>query len=120
MMMATWKRDVTGMIDVTKLDLRQLVRSAFDHSQPQGLGFIHHQPGAITDAELNSIIGPEDSNVAASADYTRGRSMKLHIYRQDGRLYWARGWYDHSAEQQAAVLSDCGMPEACSIVMVEV
>lgn len=107
--------DKRGYIDVTDLDMRKLVAAAFDHSRPQGLGMLHHIPGPITDAEIDA--GIRDTG-GARYDYTRGRSMKLTIFHDEGRRYWRKGWYDHSDSAQEAVLVAAGMePQAAPLAM---
>lgn len=108
--------DFRGYIDVSALDLRKMVAAAFDKSQPQGLGLLHHKPGGLSDEELDQTIA--GGQIAAGdremlyLDYVRGRSMKFNIYTVDGKHYWRLGWYDHSFDQQYAVLVEAGMSEA--------
>lgn len=100
-----------GDIDVTNLDLRKLVEAAFTYSKAQGLGFLHDKPGDLTDEEYAAITndGEGYGEIAASADYIRGRSMKLTIRKKDGRLFWYHRWYDHTRDQSIYVLIAAGM-----------
>lgn len=83
-------------------DLRALVSRAFDMSNPQGMGYLHHKPGPITEEEINSVL--QDSNkpgeLAVRADYIRGRSVKLTVWKdEDGKyLIYGPDWLDHSPE----------------------
>lgn len=100
-----------GMIEVTGVDLRALLRAAYRLSSPQGLGFLHARDGELDDETVEEIISRDDGNkwTALSADYVHGRSMKFHVRRYDGRLYIQRQWYDHSRRQLADLLSAVGL-----------
>lgn len=108
-----------GDIDITALDVRKLVASAFVHSHTQGLGYLHDAPGPLTDAEFESGREEYGDGVSYDYDYTRGRSMKLHLVGRDGKLFWHVGWYDHNDRQQIAVLVDAGMAEVDATAAVE-
>lgn len=98
--------DTKGYIDITTLDVRKLVDAAFEHSRPQGMGFIHHRPGPLTDEEFEA---GKIRDGGYSYDYVRGRSMKLHLRYQDDHVYWQAGWYDHLSIEQFDVLIAAGM-----------
>ncbi len=108
--------DTRPYIDVTTLDIRKLVAAAFECSRPQGLGFIQHQPGPVTDAEIDS--GMQNPR-RISYDYLRGRSMKFYIRIDGDKRWWGYGWYDHSDDLQMDVLRMAGMgePDAIDAVM---
>lgn len=116
--------DYRGYIDVTALDLRKMVAAAFDKSQPQGLGFLHHKAEPLSEAELDQLIGgmratTDGEREALSLDYVRGRSMKFIVLGEGGKRYWRLGWYDHTFDQQYAVLVEAGMSEAEARAAVE-
>lgn len=86
-------------------DLSDLLRRAFDMSRPQGLGYLHHRPEPLTDAEADLCF--EGGPVAASADYIRGRSVKLTVWRRkDAPGYEVHDhWFDHSDTAWAELLA---------------
>ena len=94
------------MIDVTDLDLRELVRGAYDLSRPQGMGIIHYQPGRLSDEEADEIIAlfADDHFIAVSMDYVRGRACKFHVMREGDRLTIRDDWYDHTASDLHTLL----------------
>lgn len=100
-----------GMIEVTGVDLRSMLRHAYRLSSPQGLGFLHARDGELDDETVESIVSRDDGNkwTALSTDYVHGRSMKFHVRRYDERLYIQRQWYDHSRSQLAELLSSVGL-----------
>ena len=89
-------------IDVSHLDVRKLVRAAYDNSRPQGLGFLHAKDGTLTDEEVDEIV---QSDGTASMDYVNGRSCKFHIYADGDQRYINKSWYDHTDEQLQTVLA---------------
>lgn len=94
-----------NMIDITGADLRELVKAAYDVSQPQGAGFIHYTPGPLSDEEADEIIQrSKGGNEAVYMDYVKGRSVKLGVITKDGRLYIHDRWYDHTPGQLASLL----------------
>lgn len=76
-------------------DLRELVARAFDLSRPQGMGFLHHRAGGATKEEIDACVHGTEARIVASADYLRGRSMKLTVFRDGDGLYVNDRWYDH-------------------------
>ena len=100
-----------GMIEVTGVDLRDMLRAAYRLSSPQGLGFLHARDGELDDAMVEEIISRDDGNkwTAIGTDYVHGRAMKFSVRRYDGRLYIQRRWFDHSQAQLAELLSAVGL-----------
>lgn len=92
-------------IDVTHCDLATLVRAAYDLSVPQGMGFLHAQPGSLSDAEVASILSNPRGLVM---DYVKGRAIKLTVYQDDGRKYFYGPWYDHTEAQLDELLTRIG------------
>ena len=94
------------MIDVTHLDIRKMVKAAYDLSSPQGLGFLHATPDSLTDEEIDQILSRGTENSPVDMDYIKGRSCKFHISKDDeGRLSIYDSWYDHSDSQLEELLS---------------
>jgi len=104
--------DTRGQFDVTDVDLRTLIKAAFDLSRPQGLGFLHHSPNGLTEAELDAIMSNADER-GLSLDYVRGRSLKFHVNRdrETGRSYVRLDWYDHSRAATEQLMRDVGLAD---------
>lgn len=101
-----------GYIDVTDADLRLLVRTAYDLSSPQGLGFLHFKPEPLTDKEVDHIITRNISGwCVVSMDYVNGRACKFGVFKMDERLYIKDRWFDHTKEQLAELCRRCGVSE---------
>jgi hypothetical protein len=93
------------MIEITGVDLRELVKAAYDLSQPQGLGFIHYIPGPLSDKEADEIIkSSERGEIAVCMDYVKGRAVKMAARQKDGKLYIDNSWFDHPPAQFVALL----------------
>lgn len=99
-----------GMIEVTGVNLRDLIQAVYAESKPQGLGFLHARAGRLAEEEVDSILSHDKGtwNVF-SMDYVNGRSCKFHVQREDGRLWINERWYDHSQEQLQRVLDLVGV-----------
>ena len=112
-------RDWRGHIDVTDIDPRLLIQTAYMGSRPQGLGFLHHKPGGLSEDELSAIM--ERSENAASdynrgsihIDYLNGRSMKFNVRfdRKTGRRYIDLDWYDHGRSATEHLLREVGLSD---------
>lgn len=100
----------SNSIEITGVDLKKFVQKAYELSQPQGLGFLHYEKGALTDDEAQGIIDSSrpDGRNAVSMDYVKGRSIKMHVSRDDGKLFIYNNWYDHSPHQLKELLIHCG------------
>lgn len=97
------------MIAIPQDKLADLIRGAYDMSVPVGLGFIHAQPGSLTDDEVSAIIKPT-GRIAASMDYVKGRQCKMTVFRDgDGNLSINDSWYDHSDTQLRRLLESIGV-----------
>lgn len=97
-----------NMIDITGADLVEVVKAAYDLSSPQGLGFLHHEEGSLTDEQAKSLIN-EDRFAVVGMDYVKGRACKFSVLKQDEKLYINNTWYDHSDDQLAALLDRIGV-----------
>ena len=94
------------------VDVRKLIREAYNLSSPQGLGFLHNYEGELSEREIDDIAKrAKEFGRPVSMDYVRGRSIKLRIYRtKDGREYIYDRWYDHSDEQLRELLRRVDVP----------
>lgn len=102
------------MIDITGVDLLKFVKEAYNLSSPQGMGFIHYQEGELSDADAQAIIDVENRNYAVTMDYVKGRSIKMHVRKEDGKLLINDDWYDHSDSQLAELLKRVGIKQEAS------
>lgn len=92
-------------IDVTGADLVELVKAAYRHSVPQGMGFLHAKPGELSDEDANSII--EDGNGhAIHMDYVHGRCCKFNVFAEGDRVFIRNQWYDHTQLDLERLLAD--------------
>lgn len=106
------------MVPNTPENIDQLIREAFNRSRPQGMGFLHHQPGEITDEELAFIKEhTARGRQVFSMDYVRGRSCKFHVYKSEDEqhLLLDPRWYDHSDEDLYDLLKTVGIEEPESL-----
>ena len=100
-------------IEVTHVDLRLLVQTAYDLSKPQGLGFIHYQPGLLSEEDADELLKQEtyDSNVVIGMDYVKGRQIKMTVFKEPNspnRMFIHGTWYDHSEEEFCTFLRVIG------------
>lgn len=101
-----------GMIEVTGVDLRELVKGAYALSRPVGIGFLHYKDGELDDATVDEIVRSEGRS-AVSMDYVYGRQCKFHVTRdEDGRLWTNSSWYDHTSSDLRALLKRVGIEKA--------
>lgn len=93
-----------------------LVRGAYERSRPVGMGFLHYQPGTLTDEEMREIISLHEkhSTTIVYMDYIKGRCCKFSIWRDEDPtvgLVDSR-WYDHTHNDLVHLLSSIGMHDA--------
>lgn len=84
------------------MDIKKLVKAAYDLSAPQGMGYIHYEEGSLTDAEIDQILERREAlNVVLYMDYVKGRSIKMTVFKdiQDCSLFVYKSWYDHTEDQ---------------------
>lgn len=96
------------MIDLTGVDLVALAKAAYDLSKPQGMGFLHYEPGGLTDEQAQSLVNDEGNRCALSLDYVAGRAVKLTVFRDGDKLAMRDSWYDHSDSQLRELLTRVG------------
>jgi hypothetical protein len=92
------------MIDITGTDLRKFIAKAYDLSQPQGMGCLHFQDGAIPEEMIDKILDVKSSHCVAGMDYVLGRAVKMSVYKKGGRLLIGDNWYDHNPAQLQILL----------------
>jgi hypothetical protein len=90
------------MIEITGVDLIKFVKKVYDLSVPQGLGFLHYTEEPLTDEEAKSCIFKEPFIV--SMDYVKGRSCKMNVTKENGKLFIPDRWYDHTDTQLEELL----------------
>jgi len=103
------------MIEITGADLRTLVKTAYNLSRPQGMGFRHFTPGPLDDETVDAILKNKDTQSDYSAaiymDYVRGRVVKLGVFHtSEGRFYISKRWFDHSEADLVELLISIGIP----------
>lgn len=93
-------------VDVTGVDLVKFVKEVYKLSGPQGLGFLHHEEGELTDDEVEDILKTweKDKQFRLSLDYVKGRACKMTIFRKEDKLYIRVPWYDHTDQQLRELL----------------
>lgn len=96
------------MIDVSDIDLRKLIKTAYRLSYPQGLGHLHYRPGELDEETLDQILEHPDVLVRemVSLDYVHGRAVKLHVTIKGDKKFIHDHWFDHSEEQLATLLNE--------------
>jgi len=97
------------MIDVTNVDVVELVRKVYELSMPQGLGFLQYEAGGLTHEEAESIVKMGDRRCVVSMDYVRGRACKFVVLKNEDRLEIRDTWYDHTDKQFAELLNHFGL-----------
>ena len=98
--------------DVTNVDLNLLVRTAYNLSVPQGLGFLHSTPANMTKEAADEVLEKfeESDGLAVAMDYVKGRAVKLSVYSEDGKRWiYKHPWFDHTDETYDAFLEQIGI-----------
>jgi len=88
------------MLNIGKdIDLSAVVRAAYELSVPQGLGFLHFQPGNLTDEQVASIVNRKSyGDIVLYMDYVLGRAVKLTVFRDESGMHYVPDrWYDHGS-----------------------
>ena len=83
------------MIDITGVDLVEFAQKVYELSSPQGYGVRQYVPGSLSSEEAQRFVLPEGP-VALSMDYVRGRTCKMCVWREEGKLTIGDSWYDHT------------------------
>lgn len=102
--------DKANFIDVTGVHLAKVAQVAYNLSRPQGLGFLHYQPGEISLDQAKTLVKPSPfDGLVLYLDYVAGRAVKMAIYEEGGKLYMERRWFDHTVEDMRTLLKECGL-----------
>ena len=114
-----WLLDMVGagrLVEITGYDLRSMAKAAYEMSSPKGLGFLHYRQGPADEDLVNSMVSSLEDY--GSLDYVEGRCVKFNILKsEDGRIFTGSQWYDHTEEQQKALLA-AGKREAVDILIL--
>lgn len=107
----TEREFMKDMIKITGVDLVKFVQKAYELSQPQGIGFLHAEPGGLSEDDAKAIISREKpgDRIAASMDYVKGRACKMVVFREGDDLFIRPQWYDHSVLRLKELLSEFGI-----------
>ena len=110
---------MNGCIEVTNANLRLLVQTAYDLSKPQGMGYLHYQPGSLSDEDADMLleckgtsVGTPSYNVVVSMDYVRGRAVKMSVFKVEdypNKLFIRDTWFDHTEEEFHILLAILGV-----------
>ena len=94
--------------DITDVDLREFVMKCYSASAPQGMGMLHYTPGPLPDDVTDQILSINVSNpkIRLSMDYVLGRSIKMTVYKDQGKLYVRKAWYDHNESMLLQILEE--------------
>ena len=90
-----------------EFDLIKFIKTVYDLSMPQGMGFLHFIPKPLTDDEANNCIKDvkDQSDIAVNMDYVIGRSCKMVVFLEDNKDLVIRiPWYDHTDMQLKKLL----------------
>lgn len=93
-------------IEITGCDLVALVKKAYALSRPQGLGFLQHREGELSDADAQQIV---DSPRGINMDHVHGRAVKFRVRTEGDRLFVQDSWYDHTDAQLRELLQSVGI-----------
>ena len=94
------------MIDVTGVNMVELVKKAYELSRPQGMGMLNFDASPLTDEEAQTLIG-DDGEI--HLDYVKGRACKFHVFNQDGKFAIRDSWYDHTDDHLVKLLAHVGI-----------
>lgn len=94
-----------GMIEITGVDLRELVKKAYDLSEPRGMGMLHFEAGPLPESSVDDILARGTDKIPVSMDYVKGRAVKLTVWHFDDKLYLQNSWFDHSESDLLRLLS---------------
>jgi hypothetical protein len=96
-------------IKLGKIDQVKFLQKAYELSKPQGLGFLHFEPGGLSDSEAQKFVKMCSDARGVNYDYVNGRSMKLHIDIENGESFIQDSWYDHTGSQLRELVASVGV-----------
>jgi hypothetical protein len=102
-------------VSVPAARLPDLVRGAYDLSRPVGMGYLHYEPGALTDDEVQQIIAvPQMGSGVVYMDYVKGRCCKFNAWRdpEDPSVVLVDNrWFDHTENDLIELLTRAGVQD---------
>jgi len=101
--------DANYYIEITGCNLVELVKKAYELSEPRGLGFLHAQPGGLSDEDAQQLVNEKRPHTPVSLDYVKGRCVKFSVYREGDKLFTNKRWYDHSEQDLRELLAHVGI-----------
>ena len=104
--------DTRGMIDVSGVNLEELINATYELSSPQGMGFLHAKVGGLDQSEVDEIVerGKADNRIVIDMDYVNGRACKMTVFKTDeGSLFIRNKWFDHSDLSLTTLLERVGI-----------
>lgn len=94
------------MIDIRKKDKAAVLAALYNHSRPQGMGFLHYDPAPMSHDEARAIMAATEGR--GYFDYLKGRVMKVDI---SGNTL-NPGGYDHDLGPGAAARAVATVPDS--------
>ena len=96
-------------VTMPKDKLTHLVKTIYDLSSPQGMGFMRYDPAPMSDEDAAKVIQHYQDSQGVFLDYVFGRACKMFIRFQGGDLSISYPWYDHTPEQFVCLLNTLGV-----------
>ena len=99
------------LLEITGVNLVELVKRVYDGSVPAGMGLIHYEAGELTDEEAKALIREARCNgdAVVNMDYVKGRCCKFTVWEEDGRHFVPRKWHDHTDNHYIGLLGAFGV-----------
>lgn len=95
-------------IEVTGLNLVELIRKAYDLSVPNEIGEKHFEEGELPADEAAALVNL-GANEVVDICYLKGRMVNLLVRKdQDSRLWMLRTWFGHTDAQLAELAAHVG------------
>lgn len=109
--------DMRGYICVPWFKLETLIRSAYNLSEPKGLGFMHYKGGALEQETVDEILRiGKDRRMAVRMDYINGRCCKFDVIRANGSCWIKNKWFDHTDEDLIELLKSVDILSAKEVI----
>lgn len=104
-----------GMIDVTGVNARDIIRYAYELSQPRGLGHMAFIPGEMPEETLEAIYRTlnrdagdgESPGVALSMGIVLGRNVCMAIYKWRDMYFIKPFWEMHTDQELEELVTLC-------------
>jgi len=74
----------------------ELLKTVYDLSKPQGMGFLHFMTTPMTVEEATKLLNVHRSPRGYHFDYINGRACKFNIFFDGEKHYINDSWYDHT------------------------